>query len=321
MQALERPLLDRRKIPRKENQAVTTFLAVFIVCAAPCPNPLDDWEKGMRAAEAGEYARANELLTRALEDNPGFDHPTLGRTYFTRGRARYHLGQHALALVDFQVAEKALPAGARYPVLVYAGRSYLALEKPEEAVQKFNTAVRLDPNKPEVYLYRGQAQSGDDGAGRWDHAAADFGKAAELAAGNPEVSGLATVCRGRAYEAKGDYRRALADYERAVKLRPDWADGHSALAWLRATSPDAEFRHACDAAKHAFNAGKLDGWASPRHYEVLAAAAAEAGAFDEAHEFQEKALASPNYPQRERAAGKERLELYKQGKPYREPKR
>jgi tetratricopeptide (TPR) repeat protein len=259
---------------------VTTSLAVFIICAMPCPDPLDDWEKGMRAAEAGEYARAEALLTRALEDNPGFDHPTLGRTYYARGRARYYLGQYALALVDFQVAQKALPAEAHYPIFVFVGRSYLALAKPEEALEKFDAAVRLDPNEPDAYLDR-----------------------------------------GRAYEAKGDYRRALADYERAVKLRPDWADGHSALAWFRATCPDTEFRHACDAAHHALKAGKLDGWTSPRHHEVLAAAAAEAGAFGEAYEFQEKALASLKYPQYERAAGKERLELYKQGKPYRQSTR
>ena len=53
-------------------------LAAFVICVAPTRDPFTDLENGTRAADAGAYAIADILLTRALNDNPGFDRVTLG---------------------------------------------------------------------------------------------------------------------------------------------------------------------------------------------------------------------------------------------------
>jgi hypothetical protein len=54
------------------------------------------------------------------------------------------------------------------------------------------------------------------------------------------------------------------------------------LAWIRATSPQAEFRDSSEAVRLAERACAMTGYKIPLYVETLAAAYAEAGRFDEA---------------------------------------
>ncbi|MEK7842393.1 MAG: hypothetical protein AAB197_06930, partial [Deltaproteobacteria bacterium] len=72
------------------------------------------------------------------------------------------------------------------------------------------------------------------------------------------------------------------------------------------------------ALEYAKKACELTDWKDPYKLDTLAAAYAEAGQFDEAIKWQEKALEFPEYPKDEREKADLRLKLYKEGKPYRE---
>jgi len=43
-------------------------------------------------------------------------------------------------------------------------------------------------------------------------------------------------------DAKGEYDKAIADYNEALRLDPGDAVTYNTRAWLRATCPDAKYR-------------------------------------------------------------------------------
>jgi Flp pilus assembly protein TadD len=87
---------------------------------------------------------------------------------------------------------------------------------------------------------------------------------------------------------------------------------------LFAAGPDG-LRDGKQAVEHAVRACELTQWKSPNNFDTLAAAYAEAGDFDKAVEFERKALSFPAFEKENGKAAKERLELYLQKKPYRDP--
>ena len=125
--------------------------------------------------------------------------------------------------------------------------------------------------------------------------------------------------RGNADRDKGEYDRAIRDYDQAIQLKPDYAIAFNNKAWLLTTARDASVRDGEEAVRLAREAVRLD------ENELvfrgtLAAAYAEAGQFDAAAAEQERTI------EMLRAQGKgdevaglqTRLELYRSGQTYRE---
>jgi Flp pilus assembly protein TadD len=80
----------------------------------------------------------------------------------------------------------------------------------------------------------------------------------------------------------GRFADALREAEFAVRHGPDKPQAATQLAWLLATSPDASLRDGARAVTVAERAATLTSRREPRVLDVLAAALAEAGRFDEA---------------------------------------
>ncbi len=130
----------------------------------------------------------------------------------------------------------------------------------------------------------------------------------------------AAALRGRAdtYLGIGKHAEAIADYQRAVKLRPDDPGILNNFAWVLATSPKDELRNGRRALEMAERACKLTDYRQAHILSTLAAAYAEIGDFDNARKWSEKAVELGSDDQK--AALRKELETYRAGKPFRELK-
>src|SRR5262245_9318985 len=194
----------------------------------------------------------------------------------------------------------------------YTMRAIIRREEKNEhdiALGDLNEAIRLDPTSAASYNNRGVARERKK---EYDGAIADFDEAIRL---DPK-SALAYSNRGLAREAKGEYDGALADFDEAIRLDPRSAEAYNTRAWVWATCPEAKYRDGRRAIESATRACELSGWKDANHLDTLAAAYAEAGDFEAAVERQSRANALFS-DAGAKAAGQERLELYREKKPYR----
>lgn len=160
-----------------------------------------------------------------------------------------------------------------------------------------------------MYSNRGLAYVRIDNVER---AVADFADAIRL---NPKCA-LAYNNRGYLYLMQGQYEFALADLKKAVQLDPKHPNAYKNLAWLMATCPEAKYRDGERAIEHAKIALELGGEKNAAWLDVLAAAFAEAGLFQEAIEWEQKAIAGAT-DRKCAAEYEERLDRYRERKAYR----
>ncbi|MGC8495030.1 MAG: tetratricopeptide repeat protein [Syntrophobacteraceae bacterium] len=120
---------------------------------------------------------------------------------------------------------------------------------------------------------------------------------------------------GIALYAKRRYDKAIADYSRTVSLDPWNAEGYNSLGYIMATCPDPRYRNGIKAEEYAKKAGKLTGWKAAYVLDTLAAAYAQAGDFEAAAKWLQRAIDLASSAQK--VEFERRLDLYKSGKPYR----
>src|SRR5262249_7806566 len=122
--------------------------------------------------------------------------------------------------------------------------------------------------------------------------------------------------RARLNRRQGDHLAAVADHLRASELDPGNANTHYDLAWIWATCPEAAVRDGRRAAESARKACELTEWKKAHCLGALAAAHAEAGEFDEAVRWAEKAVELAR--EAEKRDYLAHLESYRQSQPWRE---
>jgi len=168
---------------------------------------------------------------------------------------------------------------------VFVNRANAWLKKGEldRAIADYDDAIRLEPKNAEDYRFRGIAWAKMDNQ---DKAIVDLDEAIRL---DPRDSS-AYRWRGRAYVYKGDNERALADYNEAARLIPNDAWTQDARAWLLATIPDEKLRDGKKAVEAARKACELSEEKVASYLDTLAAAYAETGDFDQAVEWERKAM-------------------------------
>ena len=145
----------------------------------------------------------------------------------------YRRGEWALPTItptatpDF---DKAIQLEPGNPIVYYdRGRYYLQLGDGLKAKDDFTTAIELDLDYADAYLYRGYTHEelAHSLIGNppywWKSAIADFTKVIQLEPGNPIVY----YDRGRAYWQLGEDFKAIDEYTKAIELDPDYADAYN----------------------------------------------------------------------------------------------
>ena len=125
---------------------------------------------------------------------------------------------------------------------------------------------------------------------------------------------------GNALARHGKVSEAVIEFHTTLRLRPDLPPALATLAWILATSGNASVRNAAEAVSLAERLRAVTGADNAEVLDVLAAAYAEAGRFNDAIEAAHKAadLAQASGQKALTAQIRERLKWYQAGRPYRE---
>jgi TPR repeat protein len=159
----------------------------------------------------GDYQRAISDLDQAIGAKPN----EISEYYYERGFALYRLGKDDDAIAAFSDALRLLPSGRKDPrPRLWRARANLWKANYDAAISDCD--VMLDKSgwatTPAAYTEALEIRADAYfGKGDYDHAIRDYYDAVRAIPNNPMV----LMRRARAYRAKGDRERAMAD-ERAV---------------------------------------------------------------------------------------------------------
>jgi tetratricopeptide (TPR) repeat protein len=264
------------------------------------------FERGAICRRTGNLDQAIIYYDAAIRLNPNF-----ARTYYGRALAYSEKGDYDQAIRDSTEAirrqDKTMQADFYYNRAGY----YKALGTFDKATADYNDAIRLAPN--DLSNYCGRADAFEE-MGQLDKASADYDRAIRLSATEPNDYRL----RGIAYFAKGNYRAAASDFEEAVRLSPSDYDAANSHAWFQATCPEDSLRNGKEALETSLRVCERSRWQDSGAVDTLAAAYAELGDFDRAIKYQTQAINMKGVHAFNRREIQERLELYREHKPYRQ---
>jgi tetratricopeptide (TPR) repeat protein len=111
---------------------------------------------------------------------------------------------------------------------------------------------------------------------------------------------------------------AIAHFQKALAIKPDYVEARNNMAWMLATCPQASLRNGIKAVGLAERANQLTGGKNPVIPATMAAAYAKAGRFPEAIETVQRALHLAEAQSNTALAGalQSRLKLYQAGIPF-----
>jgi protein O-mannosyl-transferase len=118
----------------------------------------------------------------------------------------------------------------------------------------------------------------------------------------------------------GRVAEAITRYREVLRLTADWSPALSRLAWILATDPDATLRNGPEAVQFAQRLCEVTGYHQAGALDVLAAAYAEAGRFNDAITTAEKAVELARAARQPELVGEieARLDLYRGGRAFRQ---
>jgi len=226
-----------------------------------------------------------------------------------RANVYQEMKDNAKALAEL---DRLLEIKPGYAPAVRARAGLLAgAERFDEAIAAVEELLKAQPEDQEVRLQLAALQSA---AKRYRKAIGIF---SEILEKDPD-NWIALRGRADARLGIGQHAEAVADYERAIKLRPKDSGILNNFAWVLATSPVDKVRNGKRAVEMALDACRLTDYQQAHVLSTLAAAYAESGDFASAVKWSQKAV-ELGKPEQKADLAKE-LEAYKARKPFRELK-
>jgi tetratricopeptide (TPR) repeat protein len=254
----------------------------------------------MKAAEAIEH------YTGRLKDNPK-------DTYYLLARAEANAADEKFDAADSDHTRLVELAPSDPNPLIRRANFRMTAKKFQGAIDDYEAYGKLVPGSQWTVLqWKANAKAGMK---KFDEAIADLTKLVEE--GPSRTSHLLT--RGLMYSRANQPEKAIADYEEILKADPDYAVAVNNKAWTLCTANVAKVRDGKKAVELATKACELTQWQNAGYIDTLAAAYAEAGDFEKAVKYQTQVLEDEALVLREGSELKDRLDLYKQKKPYRLP--
>jgi len=260
---------------------------------------------GSLLAHQGKPDEAMVYYLRALKGNPKLPeaHNNLGLLLAGRGQLEQ-------AIAEYHEALRLKPAMAQAHNNL--GLALAARKDLGAAIEEYRAALRLKPDLVEaeqnlagVFIL----------AGRPAEAVQHARRAVQLQPGNGELR----FNLGLALTAAGNLQEAAAAYREALRLQPDHFGAAYRLAWILAAAEDQRLRDGGQALALARRLCETTAFADPLAIDLLAAAQAENGNFDEAVRVARQAADLARTGGRDRLAAdiQVRLELYRQRRPCR----
>lgn len=259
-----------------------------------------------------DYTKAAPDLTEALRIASDKN------TYIYRGTVYAKLGDTDKAAADFNAA---IRLGGEKEGYSQLATLYFQAKQWDNAAAAYTELIRLDPDTSGYNYYRAETSYHKKD---WDKAIADLGVAIPFYTGRHDgMASNAIQLRAGAYYHKKDWEKSLIDFNRLAAASPtDW-QGRRGAAWIYATCPDEKFRDGAKAIQLAGELCALSKWTNADEIDILAAAFAEAGKWEDAIATEQKAIDLRNKPgyNKDPAEYKEltgHLALFRQKKPCRE---
>jgi tetratricopeptide (TPR) repeat protein len=297
----------------------------------------DTLVRGLRTAVQRQNLEGYEAMVRADPDNAAL-HDDAALLYV-------EVGNLDRAAAHFAESARLRPDSA--PAVYNLGLILLRLGKEDDARKDFQKAAALDPGYANAYrslavmlqaegkleeasgFYRQTLQLDPNDAiahhdfgvllqlqGKLDAALSQYREAVRIRSDYPDAHyGIALVLR-----RQGSMSEAIRQYREALRLRPDWPAVLLDLGWALATAPEADLRQPDEALQLAERGAELTRPQTSAALDVLAAALASSGRFDQAMETAQHALALAIAVHDDQAAARirDRLGMYQQHQPYRE---
>jgi tetratricopeptide (TPR) repeat protein len=190
--------------------------------------PEDDGNAGLTALQQGDYTRAISLFTRALNSGK-LSSNDKEFAYSQRGTAYLKAGKITAAITDFKRALKLKPDDQDAQSGLDEAQSQAApptssfsAAKPEQAAQAGMEALNAGNDQKAIQL---------------------FTRAINSERLSPDDQELALLSRGKAYLQTGATANAIADLNRALRMKPDDQEAQAtfgkALGQMHARTPVA----------------------------------------------------------------------------------
>jgi tetratricopeptide (TPR) repeat protein len=315
---------------RRRNMVFAISTGLLLICLTLCTRAqVKHWKNSLALFGHGvqvtsnnynmHYHYANALLKDGRLDEAAFHYqtvlrinPRFERAYGELASSLYKQGRFDEAI---SVCKKRLRIGKPAAIIYHRlGMAYARKGARILAIQSFKESLRLDPDAvpPHDNLARLVMDLKNP-----DAAIRHLTEAIRL---NPNIA-LTHVNLAIVLNRKGRTEEAITHFRQALRIRPRWEKPMSSLAWILATHSDPKIRNPAEAVSLAQRACKLANYEDPHFLDILAAAYAAAGRFKDAVATAEKALGIIASGDNKRRIQKiqDRLDLYRQQKPYRQP--
>jgi tetratricopeptide (TPR) repeat protein len=207
------------------------------------------------------------------------------------------------------------------------GMTYFKEGRLQEANDYFQRVLREFPEEPDTHRMIGQilCKLGKTAEGANHLRIAETAYHARLVADPLDYrasrnAALTHVALGLAFATERLYSEALQSFRTAIEIDPEQSVPYNEAAWILATAKDSSIRNGSEAIRLAEKACELTQWQRVAFVGTLDTAYAEAGRFNDAIATAEKVMRLGEEKRQGYLAelARQRMELYKQGKPFRQ---